>query len=87
MLNPVAIRAKDDRIGEGVQSTQRLRDAMVNVTSGLGPSATLALVPVNADRGIRPRLPRLVAMFAGPDDVGLPIVPHAVTLSLLRVGV
>ena len=87
MLNPVAIRAKDDRIGKGVQPTPRLRDAMVNVTSGLGPSATLALVPVKADRGIRPRLPRLVAVFTAPDDVGLPIVPHSVALSLLRVGV
>ena len=87
MLNAMAVRAEDNGVRERMKAPLSLRDAMVNIAPSLGPAATLALIPVKSYRSVRPRLPRFVAAFAGADGVGFPIVPHAVTLSLLRVGV
>jgi hypothetical protein len=86
MFNPMAVRAKDDRVGESMQSARGLVFAMVNIAAGLSPTAPLALVAVMADRSFRPSVASAIATLTGIDGVAFAVVPYSVSLPAGRLG-
>ena len=73
----MTVRAENDRVLEGVKPPLRLGMAVVDVAARLVPLAALALVAVDSDCGLRPAVPRFIAMSPAADDVALAIVPRA----------
>lgn len=76
-MNAMAVRAKHDRVRDRVQATLRLGLAMMNIASGFGPSAALALIAKVPDYSLCPSGSVLVAALASVDRVALAIVPRA----------
>lgn len=82
MLNSMAIGANDNSIGERVSAALRFGYPMVNIASGLGPSAAFAAIPIVLDRCLGPPMTGSIAMLPVPDDVAFALVPRPIGAAL-----